>query len=107
MKPKTKKILIIAAALAIVAVIAWLLFFRKKGWEKVIDDLDISNADKKKLKTQVEAIVSDSEFDKEYYAAAAARSQLSYDQYLVLEAASYLKWPCGKNGDGSISVTPN
>lgn len=106
MKPKTKKIIIIAVAVIAVAFIVWVLFFRKAGWEKVIDGLDLSEADKKTLRTQVKAIVSDSAFNKAYYEAAAARNNITYDQYLVIEAAYYLGWAPGVT-NGTVVVKPN
>lgn len=105
MKPNTKKLLIIAFAVMAIAIIVWLLFFRKKGYEKVIDSLAIGEDDKKALKQQVKAIVSDSAFNKAYYEAAAARNKITYDQYLVLEAAYYLGWTAGIT-NGIIDVRP-
>lgn len=105
MKPNTKKLLIIAFSVMAIAIIVWLLFFRKKGYEKVIEGLAIGDDEKRALKQQVEAIVSDSSFNKAYYEAAAARNKVTYDQYLVMEAAYYLGWTAGVT-NGIIDVIP-
>lgn len=94
MKPKTKKILIIAAAVLAAAFILWLVF-RKKGAKSLIDQLGLSS----ELKAQMEAKVS----EVEAYAVAnptgeggwtmaslsskAAEKGVSYNQMVLIEAA--------------------
>ena len=106
MKAKTKKILIVSFIVIAIVLLCWLLFFRKKGYEKLIENLNITKTNKEALKNRVKAIVSDSAFDKSYYEAAAARNKLSYDEYLVMEAAYQLGWTVGTT-NGEIVVVTN
>lgn len=106
MKPKTKKILIIMAAVAIVAAIVYFAFFRKKGWEKEIEKLNISDANKDRLKIAVKQILSDPSYIQSENEALAASSGLTYDQWLVLEASQNLGWVNGLS-NGQLDIRPS
>lgn len=94
MKPKTKKILIIAAAVLAVAFIAWLVF-RKKGVKSLIDRLGLSSD----LKSLMEAKVADVEsyaashpngsndWSKQGLEAKASEKGITYEQQVLIEAA--------------------
>lgn len=107
MKPKTKKAIIIVMAIAIIATIIYFAFFRKKGWEKIIADLDISDADKAKLTQSVKTLLLDPYYqDKEQLKTDATNAGLTTDKWLVLEAAQALGWTNGIS-DGFVVVKPN
>lgn len=84
MKPKTKKIMIIAAVVAVVALVLWLVF-RKKSAEYYIDHLD-TTAENKKL---IKGFLADAAATQDINANAAANG-LNYNQALALTAAYYL-----------------
>ena len=107
MKPKTKKAIIIIMAIAIAATIVYFAFFRKKGWEKIIDNLDITEADKAKLKQSVQTLLLDPYYqDKEQLKTDATNAGLTTDKWLVLQAAQALGWTNGIS-DGMVVVKPN
>lgn len=91
MKPKTKKIIIIAAAIAVVAAIAWLAFsfFRKapEGTaEGYIDRLkDVDRATKRSIKSYLEKAKLEQNIE-----ANATANGVNYEQALALTAAYYL-----------------
>lgn len=105
MKPATKKTIIIIAAVLIVALIVWLVFFRKKGWEKEIDNLDIADSYKEQLRKGVKQILADPLCNKKDLEASAASFGITYDQWLVLLAAQELGWTNGTT-NGQIVVKP-
>lgn len=105
MKPATKKTVIIIVAVLIAALIVWLVFFRKKGWEKEIDNLDIADSYKEQLRKAVKQILADPLYKKEDLEASAASFGLTYDQWLVLEAAQNLGWPNGTT-NGQLDIRP-
>jgi len=93
MKPKTQKILIIAAAVLAVAFILWLVF--RKGTKKLIDKLGLSS-DLKLLMEQKVAEVENyaashpngsNDWSKEGIEAKAAERGVSYTQMVLIEAA--------------------
>lgn len=89
MKPKAKKIIIIAAAIAVVAAIAWLAFFRKapEGTaEGYIDRLkDVDRATKRSIKSYLEKAKLEQNIE-----ANATANGVNYEQALALAAAYYL-----------------
>lgn len=89
MKPKTKKILIIAVAVAIVAVIAWLVFRKRNGnTATIISKLNADQSLKDKLTAMVSFINTGwSEDAKKQIAQKAAASNRSLAQQTVIEAA--------------------
>ncbi len=88
MKPKTKKILIIAVALAIVAVIAWLVFRKRSNSATIISKLNADQSLKDKLTAMVSFINTGwSEDAKKQIAQKAAASNRSLAQQTVIEAA--------------------
>lgn len=104
MKQKTKKTIIIVLAIAIIAVIVWLLFFRKQGYEKEIDKLNASESVKAALRDQVKQGLKDPNFNKSEIEAQAAQYGMTYDQWLVCLAAMALGYqPTSTNG--VISIT--
>lgn len=93
MKPKTKRILIIAAIVLAVAFVLWMVF--RKGTKKLIDQLGLS-ADLKLLMEQkvaeVEAYAAShpngsNDWSKEGIKAKAAERGVSYTQMVLIEAA--------------------
>lgn len=84
MKPKTKKILIIAAAVAIAALFLWLVF-RKKSAEYYIDHLDTTAENKQLIKSYLANAAATQDIN-----ANAAANGLNYNQALALSAAYYL-----------------
>ena len=108
MKPTAKKTIIIIAAVLVVALIVWLVFFRKKEWEKIIDNLDLSATDKTKLKQAVQTLLSDPYYqDKKQVEADAIKNGTTYDKWLVILAATeVLNWTSGLS-NGIVVVKPN
>ena len=105
MKPKAKKTLIIVAAVAAVALIVWLLFFRKKEWENILRKLDIDEA----VKAQIRAVCREWDSDaakRQALKAEAAECGETYDRWLVLMAAAHLKYPVQTNMLGQIIINP-
>lgn len=105
MTPKTKKIVIIAAVALAVAVAVWLIFLRKKGWEKEIDKLGLSTDQKKQLKQKVKAMLADPLYNAEAEKQQAEAFGVTYDQWVVLEAAQALGWENGTT-NGALVVNP-
>ena len=105
MKPATKKTLIIMLAIAVVGVIVWLLFFRKKEWEKILDKLDIDAGVKKEIHYLAKQWDSDPEKRKEL-AAEAADCNETYDRWLILMAAAHLRYPVQTNMLGQLIINP-
>lgn len=91
MKPKTKKIIIWTLAIAAIAVIAWLVFFRKKPATSLIDKLSITAEQKAALKAKVAEIEANAQGIEGWTKAAmekkAAENGYTYAQWLVVEAA--------------------
>ena len=94
MKPKTKRSIIIAAAVLAVAFILWLVF-RKSGAKSLIEKLDLSS-DLKLLMEQkvaeVEAYAAShpngsNDWSKEALKAKAAEKGVSYEKMVLIEAA--------------------
>lgn len=106
MKPKTKKTLIIMLAVVAICIIVWLLFFRKKQWEKEIDKLDISDSYKEKLRKGVKQILSDPFYSEQDMETEAANNGLTLAQWLVIEAAFNLGWTAGTT-NGQLDIRPN
>ena len=90
MKPKTKKILIIAAAAVAVAVIVWLVFFRKgnkNNTASIIRGLNIDEAGKTALTAMVDYInTSWDDEHKQAIADKAASTGRTLAQQTVIEA---------------------
>lgn len=105
MKPKTKKTIIIVAAVLVVAVIIWLLFFRKKGWERILDRLDIDELVKNEIRAEARRIDSDAALRQDV-AKEAAEVGETYDRWLILTAAMKLKYPVQTNMFGQIIINP-
>ena len=105
MKPKTKKTLIIVLAIVAVCVIVWLLFFRKKEWEKEIDRLDIADSYKEQLRKGVKQILADPSYSEKDMEQEAAKNGLTLAQWLVIDAAFNLGWPCGVT-NGQLDIRP-
>ncbi len=105
MKPKTKNTLIIVAALAIVALIVWLLFFRKKEWEKILDRLEIDEIVKDQIRAEAKRLDSDPE-QKKLIEAEAAGVNETYDRWLIMTAAMNLRYPVQTNNFGQIIINP-
>lgn len=105
MKPATKKTIIIVLAVLIVATIVYFLFFRKQGWEKEIDKLNIAESYKDQLRKAVKQILSDPTYTKEGLETSAQAANLTYDQYLVIEAAFNLGWQSGIT-NGVLDIRP-
>lgn len=104
MKPKTKKTLIIAAAAVAIALIVWLLFFRKKEWEKEIDALKLTDDEKRTLKSAVRAILNDPTLANNVYLEA-QEFHVPKAQWLVITAAQSIGWPAGML-NGKLNVVP-
>lgn len=88
MKPKTKKTIIIVAALAVVAAIIYFAFFRKAKAgtaEGYIDRLDTSLANRRAIKSYLEKAALEQDI-----AANTAANGINYEQALALTAAYYL-----------------
>lgn len=95
MKAKTKKILIIAAAVLAVAVILWLVLRGSKNTaEGIINRLDASRDIKKAIKGYLAQAASEQDVNDN-----AAANGINYEQALVLTAAYYLVT------DGTVSDT--
>ena len=105
MKPITKKTIIIVTAVLSIAAIVYFVFFRKKGWEKEIDKLNIADSYKEQLKKGVRQILSDPSYNKEETEDTAAYFGITYDQWLIIEAAQDLGWTNGMN-DGQLDIRP-
>lgn len=105
MKPKTKRTLIIMAAIAAVAVIIWLLFFRRKGWEKILDSLDIDETVKAEIRAEAKRIDSDATL-RAGVAAEAAEINETYDRWLIMTAAMNLRYPTQTSYFGQIIINP-
>lgn len=92
MKPKTKKTLIIVLAIAAVAAIVWLAFFRKgKSASSIVDKLAVDDGVKSALKAKVAEIEANasglSGWTRESIESKAAQNGYTYNQWLVVEAA--------------------
>lgn len=87
MKPKTKKTLIIVAAVAIVAIILYVVFHKapKGTAEGYIDRLSTSRANKKAIKSYIEQAKASQDIN-----ANATANGINYEQALALTAAYYL-----------------
>lgn len=88
MKPKTKKVIIIMAALAIVAAIVYFAFFRKAQAgtaEGYIDRIDTTLANRRLIKSFLKNAAIEQDI-----AANASANGLNYEQALALSAAYYL-----------------
>ena len=86
MKPKTKKIIIIAAAVIAVVAIAYFAFFRKaKTATQIINSLNIDATTKQALLDRLAYI--ESTWDKTAIETNAVKKGRSYQQQLVAEAA--------------------
>ncbi len=105
MKPKTKKTLIIMLAIAVIGVIVWLLFFRKKEWEKEIDRLNIADSYKEQLRKGVKQVLSDPTYSEKDMEQEAAKNGLTLAQWLVIEAAFELGWTAGITS-GQLDIRP-
>lgn len=105
MKPKTKKTLIWAAAIALIALIAWILFFRKKGWEREINNLNLTSDEKKQLRQAVKYVMMDPAYTKQQYEASASAFGLTFDQWVVILGAEALGWVAGTT-NGQIDIRP-
>lgn len=94
MKAKTKKTIVIVAAVAAVALVVWLLL-RKKGTDKIISKLNVSDAIKSSIKGWVETISgysgTEGSWQKSEIEKNAKAKGISYEQQLVLEAAYQLR----------------
>lgn len=90
MKPTTKKILIIIAAVAVIAVIVWLAVRNKKTKEinAVIYALDISAGTKRILKRGVKDLLANTNFDAEREAQDAKNNGMSYEAWIVQHTAA-------------------
>lgn len=96
MKPKVKKIIIIALAIAIIAAVVWYVFSWKKSPEGIISRLDFSKMDmgaetdvnmRKRIRGQVGAVKQS--FTREQISQQAEKDGLTYNQELV-DWACYL-----------------
>lgn len=87
MKPKTKKILIITFALALVAVIIWVVTRKaKKGTaEGYIDRINTTAANRRAIKGYLERARMEQDIDQN-----ATDNGVSYEKALALSAAYYL-----------------
>lgn len=88
MKPKTKKTIIIVAAIAVVVAIIYFAFFRKAKSgtaEGYIDRLDTSLAKRRVIKSYLEKAALEQNIE-----ANAAANGINYEQALALSAAYYL-----------------
>lgn len=104
MKPKTKKVLIWAAAVALIALIVWLVFLRKKEWEKEIDGLSLTDDEKDKLRHAVKAILNDPTLANNVYLEA-QEFHVPKPQWLVITAAQSIGWAAGML-NGRLNVVP-
>lgn len=91
MKPKTKKTLIIVAAVAIVAIILFFVIRSRKSATSLVDKLAITDEQKTALKAKIAEIEANASgnpsWTKEGLQASASRNGYSYAQWLVIEAA--------------------
>lgn len=87
MKPKTKKIIIIVAAVALVAVVLWVLLRKapKGTAEGYIDRLDTTAANRRAIKGYLAKAMAEQDIS-----ANAAANGISQEQALALTAAYYL-----------------
>jgi len=89
MKTKTKKTLIVVAAVIFVAAIVYFAFFRKGGaFNSVINKLDISSGTKSILRKAVSDLIGNPNFDKAAYEADAAEMGISYAAWVVQRVAA-------------------
>ncbi|MBQ6729922.1 MAG: hypothetical protein IJQ83_07315 [Bacteroidales bacterium] len=105
MKPKTKKTLIIMAAVLAIAVIVWLLFFRKKEWERILDRLTIDENIKAEIRAEARRIDQNPAL-RQAVAAEAAEVYETYDRWLIMTAAMNLRYPVQSNQLGQIIINP-
>ena len=105
MKPATKKTIIIIVAVLIVALIVWLVFFRKQEWEKILEKLDIDETVKAEIRAEAKRLNADSA-TREQLKAEAEEYHLTYDKWLIMTAAMNLKYPVQQNYFGQIIINP-
>lgn len=105
MKPKTKKTIIWTIAIAVIALIIWLVFFRKKEWEKILDRLDIDKTVREEIRKECRRIDSNPELRKAVVAEAEEVYE-TYDRWLVMVAAMNLRYPVQGNQMGQIIINP-
>lgn len=105
MKPKTKKTIIWALAIVAIAVIVWLLFFRKKEWEKILNDLNLPEDIRKEIHAEAKRL-DDNKASRDRIADEAADVGETYDRWLVMTAAMNLRYPVQGNMLGQIIINP-
>ena len=104
MKPKTKKTMIIVAAVIAIAVIVYFVFIQKK-WERILNNLDIDKAVKQEIRTEARRIEASAELRKKVEAEAADVGE-TYDRWLIMTAAMNLQYPVQTNYFGQIIINP-
>ena len=104
MKPKTKKTMIIVAAVIAIAVIVYFVFIQKK-WERILNNLDIDKAVKQEIRTEARRIEASAELRKKVEAEAADVGE-TYDRWLIMTAAMNLRYPVQTNNFGQIIINP-
>lgn len=105
MKPRSKKAIVWAVAIALVALIAWLVFFRKKKWEAVLEKLDIDATVKEQIRAMCAQLDSDPA-QRQAIEAESADYGETYARWLVMTAAMKLKYPVQTNPFGQIIINP-
>lgn len=85
MKPKTKKIIIIAVAVVVVVAIVYLAFIRKRDAKSIINKISVDDTTKAALLNKLSVI--ESTWDKAAIEAAARTKGRDYQHQLVAEAA--------------------
>lgn len=104
MTPKTKKTLLIAAAVVAIALIAWFAFLRP-GWQREIGKLNLTKDEKKQLKQAVRHVMIDPAYTKQEYQNSASAFGLTYDQWIIILAAEELGWVAGTT-NGQLDIRP-
>lgn len=104
MKPKTKKTLIIAAAIVAIVAVVWLVFC-KQGWKREISKLNLNSEDKKRLTQAVKHVLLDPAYTKQQYEATASAFGITYNQWIVVLAAQELGWVAGTS-NGQLDIRP-
>ena len=91
MKPKTKKSLIVMAAIAVIAAVIYFVARKRQSPTSIIDKLAVTDAQKAALKAKVAEIEANaagiSTWTKDALQERAAANGYTYNQWVVVEAA--------------------
>lgn len=94
---KKKTIIIIVAIVAIAAAVCFLIF-RKREYETVIENQNLTDVEKERLKEAVRQMIKDPAFNKSYEKQKAAEYGVPYAHWLVIKAADPSEFVVGITG---------